>query len=84
MQDKLTRRDTLTATGVAIALPFLESNPVQAADEHAAPPQRMVLICSTLGLHSPSLFPKTAGKNYETTEYLDVLKEHRDDFTLYS
>ena len=84
MQDKLTRRDALTATGVAIALPFLESTPVQAADEHAAPPQRLVLICSTLGLHSPSLFPKTAGKNYETTEYLDILKEHRDDFTLYS
>ena len=67
MQEKLTRRDALTATGVAIALPFLESTPVQAGDEHATPPHRMVLICSTLGLHSTSLFPKTAGKNYETT-----------------
>ena len=44
----------------------------------------MVLICSTLGLHPPSLFPKTPGRDYENTEYLSLLKEHRQDFTLFS
>ena len=46
--------------------------------------QRLVLICSTLGLHPPSLFPKTPGPEYEITEYLELLREHRQDFTLFS
>ena len=52
--------------------------------EHMAPPKRMVLICNALGLHSPSLFPKTSGTDYANTEYLELLKEHRSDFTLFS
>ena len=52
--------------------------------EQMAPPKRMVLICNALGLHSPSLFPKTSGTDYVNTEYLELLKEHRNDFTLFS
>jgi hypothetical protein len=84
MHTPISRRTALKASGVAIALPLLESmNPVL-ADDPEAPPRRMVLICNTLGLHPPSLFPTTPGSNYESTEYLDLLSEHRNDITLFS
>jgi len=43
-----------------------------------------VLIGTTLGLHAPSLWPTTAGANYESTEYLNLLKDHQQNFTLFS
>ena len=47
-------------------------------------PSRLICICAPLGLHTPFLFPKGTGRGYETTPYLDPLKEHRDDFTIFS
>jgi hypothetical protein len=81
---KLNRRTFLKASGVALALPFLESmNPAFGSfREHA--PKRMVFMCTALGLHPPHLWPKTPGENYENTPYLELLKEHRRDFTLFS
>ena len=79
----LQRRTFLKASGVSLALPLLESmNPVFAAAE--APPKRAVFICTALGLHPPSLWPKTAGADYESTPYLEPLKDHRKEFTLFS
>jgi hypothetical protein len=84
MHTPISRRAALKAAGIAISLPFLESmNPVLGR-ERVAQPNCMVLICSTLGLHPPSLFPKTTGSECESTEYLDLLKKHRNDFTLFS
>lgn len=80
----INRRTALKATGVSLALPLLESmNPVFAAASDP-PPKRLVFVCTTLGLHPPHLWPKTAGTDYESTPYLDLLKPHRDDFTLFS
>ncbi|MEO2011452.1 MAG: DUF1552 domain-containing protein [Pirellulaceae bacterium] len=84
MHNPISRRAALKASGVAIALPLLESMKPAIGHEHMAPPKRMVLICNALGLHSPSLFPKTSGTDYADTEYLELLKEHRSDFTLFS
>ncbi|MDP7020615.1 MAG: DUF1552 domain-containing protein [Pirellulaceae bacterium] len=84
MHTPISRRAALKASGIAIALPLLESMNPAIGREVATPPKRMVLICTTLGLHPPSLFPKTPGGEYESTEYLDLLKNHRDDFTLFS
>ena len=84
MHTPISRRAALKASGIAIALPFLESMNPALGREQAAPPKRMVLICNALGLHSPSLFPTSPGSDYETTEYLELLKEHRSDFTLFS
>jgi hypothetical protein len=84
MHIPISRRAALKAAGIAISLPFLEAMNPAVGRERVAPPKRMVLICNTLGLHPLSLFPKTAGKEYESTEYLDLLKKHRDDFTLFS
>lgn len=75
------RRQFLRATGVTLALPWLESFADAKAD---APPKRAVFICTALGLHAPYLYPKTTGRNYEPTQYLSLLKEHRADYTLYS
>ena len=80
---KLKRRTFLRSTGVAIALPWLESMQPAWAKEQA-PPKRMVLICNTLGLHAPALFPKKIGADYELTDYLSIIKAHRKDFTLFS
>ena len=84
MHNPISRRAALKASGIAIALPLLESMKPAIGHEHTAPPKRMVLICNALGLHSPSLFPKTPGTDYANTEYLELLQAHRGDFTIFS
>lgn len=83
MNTSIDRRHLLKAASVSVALPWLESTAaVTSASE--GPPPRTVFICTALGLHGPALYPKTPGTRYESTEYLDLLKPHRDDFTLFS
>lgn len=84
MNHTLHRRTFLRAAGVSLWLPLLESmQPVPAAGRQP-PPRRLVFICTSLGLHPPMLWPKTGGENYESTPYLDLLKDHRQEFTLFS
>jgi hypothetical protein len=54
------------------------------AGEPAALPRRFLAICTTLGFHAPYLFPERAGRDFELTPYLEILKEHRSRFTLFS
>ena len=82
--DGIHRRMFLRASGVALALPLLGSMRPARGREAGKTPQRMVFVCTTLGLHPPSLWPQSPGADYESTEYLDLLKDHRDDFTLFS
>jgi hypothetical protein len=81
MPTHVTRRRFLRAAGVSLALPWLERF-AQAAP--ARPPRRMVCVCAPLGLHPPCFFPQKAGKEYELTPYLEILKDLRDDFTVIS
>ncbi len=84
MHTPLNRRTLLRSTGVSVALPMLESmKPVFAATDNPAP-QRMVFVCTALGLYPSHLWPETPGANYESTPYLDLLQDHRSDFTLFS
>jgi hypothetical protein len=84
MNYRLNRRTLLQASGVSLALPLLESmRPLQGAATDA-PPKRMVFVCTTLGLHPPLLWPQTPGADYESTPYLELLKDHQQDFTLFS
>ncbi len=79
------RRQLLRAAGVGLALPLLESlQPRLRAGEQAVPPRRMVCICTPLGVHPANFFPEQAGRDYELTPYLDVIKEFRDDFSVIS
>lgn len=87
----LSRRTFFKGAGVSLALPFLEAmlpTRVLAATgtntPNGAAPKRMVCICTSLGVHAPFLFPKETGRDYSLTPYLEMMKEHRDDFTLFS
>jgi hypothetical protein len=44
----------------------------------------MVLIDLGFGLHAPNLFPEKSGADYESTPYLEVLRDFRRDFTIIS
>jgi len=44
----------------------------------------MLAICNNLGLLPDQFFPKEAGRDYPLSPYLEVLKEHRNDFTVFS
>ena len=83
---RIHRRTMLKSAGVALALPALESMDcaAHAAIASSDAPQRMITICTTLGLHAPSLFPKTTGADFEITRYLKPLQDHRSEFTLFS
>ena len=84
MHTPISRRAALRASGVALSLPLLDVMNPAFGFERAEQPKRMVLICNALGLFPASLFPKTSGTDYADTEYLELLKEHRSDFTLFS
>lgn len=75
------RRHFLRTSSVLLALPWLES--LARADEKA-PPKRMVNICTGFGLFGPSFFPATAGRDYQPSEYLQVLNDLSDQFTVFS
>jgi hypothetical protein len=81
----LHRRQFLKGTGVALALPLLDAFLPRARG--ATPPpsgKKMVCICTSLGIHAPFLFPGETGTDYTLTPYLEMLKEHRRDYTLFS
>ncbi len=77
------RRTFLRTAGIALALPWLDAF----ADEKPnskQPRRRIVCICAPLGLHPDNFFPKESGKNYELSDYLGILKDYREDFTVIS
>ena len=83
---RISRRTFLRGAGVTLALPLLEAmRPFRARAAAAAPaPRRMLCINTTLGLHTPNLFPGTAGLDYALTPYLEVIQDFRRDFTVFS
>ena len=81
----INRRTFLRAAGVSLALPCLDAfSMARASAASVEPRRRMVCICTPLGLYPPHFFPEKAGKDYELTPYLELLKDHRDDFTVIS
>jgi hypothetical protein len=80
------RRQFLRGAGVALALPLLDrfAPRLRAGEQSAAPPRRMVCICTPLGLHAPNFFPEKTGPEYEPSPYLEILNDFRDDFTVIS
>ena len=70
---------------MALALPFLDAMvPAFARDAKALPPRRILGVCNNLGLLPEKFFPEQAGRGYALSPYLEELKEHRDDFTVFS
>jgi len=81
MASPVSRRRFLQSGSVCLALPWLESF---AAAGESAPLQRMVCICTDFGLYGPAFFPKAGGKDYEPSDYLSILGELRERFTVFS
>jgi hypothetical protein len=85
MNTQIDRRFFLKSAGVALALPALDAMGTEGKGSRPErSPQRMVVVCTSLGLHGPSLFPKQNGTDYELTPYLQLVADHRQDFTLFS
>jgi len=84
----LSRRQFLRGTGIALALPWLESvAPVFGAGASAPaaqPPRRLLAICNNLGLLPEQFFPKQSGAGYALSPYLQRLEPFRNDFTVFS
>src|SRR5438477_61006 len=89
----LSRRKFLRGAGILLTLPMLDAmTPAFAAAARriaagATPggkPRRVFAICNNLGLLPEHFFPKESGREYPLSPYLEVLKEHRNDFTVFS
>lgn len=88
----MSRRRFLKGAGIALSLPFLESMipPFARAAMPADPltpgatPRRMLGICNNLGLLPELFFPKGSGRDYQASPYLQLLQEHRNDFSIFS
>jgi hypothetical protein len=78
------RRTFLRGAGGALALPLLESLGSARGASAAAPPKRMLLIMSNMGVTPWNFFPETPGRGYEATPYLGLLVRHRERFTVFS
>jgi hypothetical protein len=84
--ESVSRRKFLKAAGVAVSLPSLEAmRPAMArhSDEKQVP-RRMLAICNNLGLLPGEFFPTGGGRDYTLSPYLEILKQHRNDFTVFS
>src|SRR5688572_14407499 len=88
----LSRRKFLRGAGILLSLPMLDAmTPVFAGVVKSAAsatpggkPRRMFGICNNLGLLPENFFPKENGRDYALSPYLEGLKEHRNDFTVFS
>ncbi len=84
----LSRRTFLRGAGVALALPWLDAmTPAFARALGATVPgsrKRMVAMCYDLSLHPDYFFPTETGKDYKPSRYLEILKDFRNDFTVFS
>jgi len=83
----LDRRTFLRASGVAVALPFLDAMaPAIGAEAKRAEmqPRRMLLVGRPLGMYSQFFFPEATGKDYTPSRYLKHIDRHRENFTVFS
>jgi len=79
------RRHFLKGLGVVLALPAFESlNTGFAATTASANPRRLVCVGNHLGFWPGGFFPKTSGRDYQTSLTLGPIERHRKDFTLFS
>ena len=86
------RRFLLRTAGASLALPGLSSLLAKTAESLATVEatrgagigaSRFVAVGNLLGFQQKSLFPKTAGKKYESTTLLKPLERMREQMTVY-
>lgn len=89
----LSRRKFLRGAGILLSLPLLDAmmpafasgaRRTGAGANPGGKPRRMLGICNNLGLLPEHFFPQESGPDYQLSPYLEILKEHRGDFTVFS
>ncbi len=89
----LSRRKFLRGAGILLTLPLLDvmgpafaaaARRIAAGATPGGKPRRMFGICNNLGLLPEHFFPKESGRDYALSPYLEDLKGHRNDFTVFS
>ncbi|MEM1442644.1 MAG: DUF1552 domain-containing protein [Verrucomicrobiota bacterium] len=79
----LDRRSFLRGAGATVALPFLDAmRPSLFGQDVAETRRRAIFINLHLGFMARYFTPKTAGRDYELTKYLEVIAPYREDFTV--
>ncbi len=94
---QLSRRTILRGLGTALSLPVLDAMIPGVTRSASAAPSKFEPLKQSLGVQPRSIFcyvpngvnilewvPKSTGKEYELSPTLQVMAEHRDDFTVYS
>ncbi len=76
----LNRRTFLRGAGVALALPLLESMGKAAS----MPIHRLIAIETNQGILPQFFFPKGVGRQFQLSPYLEILKAHRNQMTVFS
>src|SRR5262249_23734562 len=90
----LSRRKFLRGAGILLSLPLLDAmapafagvakRRLAAGATPGGKPRRMFGICNNLGLLPEHFFPKDSGCDYTLSPYLELLREYRNDFTVFS
>jgi len=81
----LHRRAFLRGLGVTLSLPLLECmTPVFARSDRPPTPKRMLVIANNLGVLPKNFFPKTGGRDYAPSPYLEMLAGVRNEFSVFS
>src|SRR5688572_7868200 len=87
----ISRRHFLRGTGVALSLPFLDAMlPTFARAQSPSPlasnakPRRMLAIIHNLGFLGAGYTPSGEGTDYKLSPYLELIKDHRKDFTVFT
>src|SRR5205809_7440045 len=88
----LSRRKFLRSAGILLSLPMLDAmtpafaavaKRIAAGATPGGKPRRCFGICNNLGLLREHFFRKESGRDYRLSPYREVLKEHRNDFTVF-
>jgi len=88
----LSRRKFLRGAGILLSLPLLDAmtpafGAAPKSGSTGAPegkPRRLFAICNNLGLLPDQFFPTETGPDYALSPYLEMLKEHRRHFSVFS
>ena len=80
------RRKFLQATGISLALPPMASlnHFLGAAEVKVDAGMKMVCVGNSFGMYPEAFFPKEEGRDYKMPQLLAPLKQHKDDFTVFS
>lgn len=74
----------MRSAGLAMALPFLDAMRPAFAAGKSEIPRRIVAVETNMGILPQFFFPEKPGKDYALSPYLERLKAHRDQFTVFS